>query len=179
VQHEIRDVCAVLFAASPGEATTLRESLLACGITNIRLVRTAQHFFVACKDVQPDVAILCLGSDPRSVLALLSDLRAGTNGANRYLPVIVAQHNPSVPAVAASINAGMHEFLVLPATIKSLSTLIYRAIFVSRPFIIVPGYAGPCRRRRHAAIAHAERRCTAWSGYVHASHRVQAADAAV
>ncbi len=114
-----------------------------------------------------------LSNDPRGVLNLLTKLRSGEQDANRYLPVILAQHNPSAPDVSAAINAGMHEFLVLPATIKSLSTLVYRAIFVARPFIVSPNYAGPCRRRRPSAIAHADRRLAVWPGYL-SVHGVQA-----
>ncbi len=98
-------------------------------------------------------------------------------GANRFVPIIAAQHNPSSAAVHGAINAGTHEFLLLPASIKSLSTLIHRAVFISRPFIDVAGYAGPCRRRRQGAFAHPDRRVAPWPGYVHASHKAQAAEA--
>lgn len=164
-------------APNAGEAMTLRQGLVACGINNIRIAKTLEQFAPLCVAVQPDVAILSLSPDLAAALALIKQIRSGARSLNRYLPVIAAKHNPSTAVVHGAIDSGTHEFLLLPASIKSLSTLIYRAVLISRPFISVSSYAGPCRRRRQTTYTGADRRLAPWPGYVHAAHKAQAAEA--
>jgi hypothetical protein len=104
----------------------------------------------------------------------LKRIRSGAQGANRFLPIIVAQAQPSAQAVRQAIDNGAHEIMVLPASLKSVSNLIYRAVFISRPFIEVANYVGPCRRRRASRDYRGpDRRRAPWPGYVHASHKAQ------
>ena len=174
---EILVVCVVVYAPDTGEAETLRQVLTASGVSNVRVVKTADQFLMLCAEVQPDVAILGLGPDLAAAVGLIKQVRAGARGVNRFLPIIAAKQNPSTALVHAAIDSGTHEFLLLPASVKSLSTHIYRAVFISRPFIAEPAYAGPCRRRRPGAYSGPDRRSVPWPGYVHAAHKAQTAEA--
>ena len=49
--------------------------------------------------------------------------------------------------------AGVHEFLVTPISVKAVADRIKVAVARPRPFVKVPDYFGPDRRRRTAAIA--------------------------
>lgn len=172
---EIRDVSLGLYVPSAGEGLILRQGLAGCGIKSPKSANSPSHFLAMCASGQLDVAIVSLGPASEAALALIRQVRAGAQGANQYLPIIAAQAAPSSASVHAAINAGAHEFLALPPSIKTLSALIYRAVFISRPFIKSPNYVGPCRRRREVARPGPERRIADWPGYVHAAHKAQAA----
>lgn len=172
---EIEGVLVVVYAVDAPSATALREALRACGIGGVRSVRTPEHFFAVCQVDKPDVAILSLKGDAKAPFDLLKSVRAGERGVNPYLPVIMAQAVPSADLVRQAIAAGVHEFLVLPTNVNALSALIHRAVFISRPFIRVQTYLGPCRRRRQIAnYGYPDRRKTPWAGYVHAAHKAAA-----
>ena len=164
---------AVLAPTGP-ECAALREALLACGIAGVRVSDTPARFFSHCLGGGTDLGVIGLGNAAASGFGALNALRAGQGGLNRYLPIIVALAHPTAQIVHEAINCGAHEFLVLPPNVRALSNLIYRAVFISRPFILTSDYSGPCRRRRaNPDYKGSERRRAPWPGYVHASHKAQ------
>jgi PleD family two-component response regulator len=172
MRPEIQGVLTVVYSADAPSATALRESLRACGVVSVRTTRTPDHFLAVCQMDKPDLAILSLKGDTEAPFDLLRRIRAGDRGANPYLPVMMALSAPSAEIVRQAIAAGVHEILVLPTSVNALSGLIHRAVFISRPFIQVPTYVGPCRRRRQIARHGTEdRRKVPWAGYVHAAHK--------
>lgn len=173
MRPEFGELTVVMTGHSGGESITIRQALVGCGIRGIHLARSPEAFLHVCRAVTPDVGIIVLAVSDKSGqgLRVLKELRKEAEG-NRYLPVIVAQNSPCAAIVRTAINTGAHEFLSLPASLGSLSRLIYRAVFISRPFIVTPGYAGPCRRRRQLKnLPNSERRLAPWPGYIHAAHR--------
>lgn len=175
MRHEFQGMLVVIYSVDAPAANALRESLRACGINGVRTVRTPEHFLAICQVERPDVAILSLKDDLEAPFALLKRIREGDRGANPYLPVLMAQAAPSADLVRKAIAAGVHEFLVLPTNVNSLSALIHRAVFISRPFIRELTYTGPCRRRRQFAnYGRPDRRKAPWAGYVHAAHKAAA-----
>lgn len=175
MRPEIQGVLAVIYSVDAPAATALREALRACGVVSIRTTRTPEHFLAVCQVDKPDLAILSLKGDIEVPFDLLRRIRAGDRGANPFLPVMMALSAPSGEIVRQAIAVGVHEFLVLPTNVNALSALIHRAVFISRPFIQVPTYIGPCRRRRQIArYGSADRRKVPWAGYVHAAHKAAA-----
>lgn len=169
--EDVRDL-EVLVGLNPGEAELMRVALTAAGVRTIRTAATPNDYLSLCAHGEPDVGILgfSLGSQP--TLDLLRAIRRGAHGANPFLPLIMAKANADMKAVQLALNAGAHEVLALPTTVRVVQALLHRAVFVGRQFVDVGAYVGPCRRRKPMTWIKQERR-TVWAGYVHASHRTR------
>jgi len=64
------------------------------------------------------------------------------------IPLILCTGHTDRDRVEEGRDAGVSEVLTKPLSPKSLFDKLEAAIFKPRPFIITPGYTGPCRRRR-------------------------------
>ncbi|MBU6373312.1 MAG: response regulator [Alphaproteobacteria bacterium] len=169
--EDVRDL-EVLIGLNPSEAELMRAALIASGVRAIRTANTVSDYLSLCAHAEPDVGILgfTLGGQP--TLDLLRAIRRGAHGANPFLPVIMAKANADLKVVQLALNAGAHEMIALPTTVRVVQALLHRAVFVGRPFVNVAGYVGPCRRRKPMTWLKDERR-TVWAGYVHASHKTR------
>lgn len=101
------------------------------------------------EEVDPDLVITALSTEPESQLQALQALRHLPSCSNAYFPAIVLSPYTERRWVMASINAGAHEFVALPISPLRLWHAINHAVFIGRPFIQTSEYFGPCRRRRH------------------------------
>jgi two-component system chemotaxis response regulator CheY len=64
------------------------------------------------------------------------------------IPIILCTGHTDRERVEEGRDAGVNEVLTKPLSPKSLFDKLDAAINATRPFIITPGYTGPCRRRR-------------------------------
>jgi two-component system, chemotaxis family, chemotaxis protein CheY len=168
---EVRNVSVVVFAPTAWDAGSIHEALTTCGIIAVKIATTTQQCLILCRQLKPDLLIVNITSNRQAAYDIIRSIRAGTDGANRYLSIIAAKADPDGSAVREAINRGVHEFLALPTSVKGISSVIYRAVFISRPFVEVENYAGPCRRRRPVVdVSRPERRRTPWPGYIHAAN---------
>ena len=162
----------VLVGLNPGEADLMRAALTAAGVRVIRTATTPNDYLSLCVNGEPDVGILGFSLGGQPTLDILRAIRRGAHGANPFLPLIMAKANADMKVVQLALNAGAHEVIALPTTVRVVQALLHRAVFVGRPFVEVGSYVGPCRRRKAMTWLKQERR-TLWAGYVHASHRTR------
>ncbi len=64
------------------------------------------------------------------------------------IPIIFCSGHTEKDLIVEARDAGVSEVLTKPLSPQSLFEKLDAAIFHPRPFIIVPTYTGPCRRRR-------------------------------
>lgn len=167
--EDVRDL-EVLIGLNPGEAELMRAALTAAGVRVVRTATTPNDYMSLCAHAEPDVGIFGFSLGGQPTLDLLRAIRRGAHGVNPFLPVIMAKANADMKTVQLALNAGAHEVIALPTTVRVVQALLHRAVFVGRPFVQVGGYVGPCRRRKPMTWLKEERR-TVWAGYVHASHQ--------
>jgi len=72
-------------------------------------------------------------------------VRTGATG-DPGMPIVMVSSHTDVDRVRAAVDAGVHEFVAKPFKAVDLYQRIHSALTATRPFISVPGYAGPSRR---------------------------------
>lgn len=91
---------------------------------------------------------------------LLHWIRTHEDDAIRFLPVIVVSGYTTELMSSQARDMGANEVLVKPVSGTKLASRICTVIDTPRPFIQVPGYFGPDRRRHNTPIAGRDRRVT-------------------
>ncbi|MFC3227980.1 response regulator [Marinibaculum pumilum] len=101
------------------------------------------------------VDVVLLGHQPPRLdgVALARHMRDETASSNPYVPIIMVTARATPETVEQARSAGVHEFLVTPISVKAVADRITVAFARPRPFVKVPDYFGPDRRRRSSAIA--------------------------
>lgn len=176
---DLGDVRVLLAFADVGAGRFIRGLVGAAGVRDCSAVRSVPDALVAIGAERPDLLIsdLAIGDVPAP--KLVGAIRKGKDSANPYLPIMIATSNREMKYFRASIAIGIHEYVLVPCGINAMAETIYRAVFMGRPFIDVPGYFGPCRRRRQAALpAQGDRRVQPWPGYTHSAQRAENTGAA-
>ena len=91
---------------------------------------------------------------------LLKWIRSQKEDAIRFLPVIVVSAYTTEKLVSIARNLGANETLVKPISGNGLASRICSVIDRARPFVSVPDYFGPDRRRQEVEFAGPDRRKT-------------------
>jgi len=170
-QLDIRDVSIVASCRSREEARFVQQLMIACGLSSYITKSDLRTTIEALVTTKPDAALLVMDRDIERMEEFFKTVRAPEFAGNRYLPVIVAQWQPSVVEIKQAIAIGASEIVSLPTNTDAMTRAIYRAIFVGRPFIEVESYFGPCRRRKQIKnYGCRDRRKTEWE-YSHVSVR--------
>lgn len=103
----------------------------------------------ALKQSDPDILFLeTNGQENDPAIEILHRIRHHNESRNPYLPLIAVSPHRSKRDVMNAIDAGFHEYLVLPLTGQRLWTAMTNTVFLGRPFVRTKDYFGPCRRRR-------------------------------
>lgn len=89
---------------------------------------------------------------------LLQWIRAHEKDSVRFLPVIVVSGYTTEVITSSARDMGAHEILVKPVSGNSLASRICAVIDHPRPFIKVPDYFGPDRRRKEMKYKGSDRR---------------------
>jgi len=95
----------------------------------------------------PDIIIADVDLDVITGIELTRMLRRSDTKLVRTVSVILTASAPTRGDVVAMRNAGANEVLVKPFSIRHLADRIRSCVLYPRPFIDVPAYVGPCRRR--------------------------------
>jgi len=169
-QSDIKDVCLVASCRTRDEARLVQQMMISCGLSNYHIRQDLRPSIESVIANAPDVALFVGDRDDAPMREFFRRVRAHDFMGNRYVPIIVALWHPSVAQIKQAINIGASEILSFPANTEALAKAIYRAVFVGRPFIDVPSYFGPDRRRKQIQNFGSERRETPWD-YSHVSVR--------
>lgn len=96
--------------------------------------------------VDPDLIFVELAEDEVDGIAFTKKLRRATIGA-RKAPVIMMTGQATAASILAARDAGVHEFLRKPFTVKDLIRRLDAVILRPRDWIEAVDYVGPDRRR--------------------------------
>lgn len=118
------------------------------GVGTVHAVENGQEAVTLLGKFAPDILFTDWLMEPLDGLALLRWVRQSEHSPNRYLPIVMVTGYTDRRRVFQARDAGVHEFLVKPFSVKALATRIESIIERPRPFIRSPDYFGPDRRRR-------------------------------
>ncbi len=129
-------------------SSVLRAILQGFGVRELVEVRDAAAAFEACRDSQPDVAIVDYELGDITGLEFTQLIRTADDTPNPYLPVILVTAHSERWRVLEAINAGVNEFVVKPVSAVALYARLRAVIERPRAFVRARSYFGPDRRRR-------------------------------
>lgn len=113
-------------------------------------------------DAEPAMALLA--AEPFDAIALddaiagggakfTATLRKATDLINHTIPVILLSGAAEKSQIEKARDAGVNEFVRLPASAEVLGMRLQTALSTPRAFVQGPAYIGPDRRRRTAEVA--------------------------
>jgi len=144
----------------------LRALLNAIGIpsASIKELTDAETVLADLDHFVPDL-ILCEVTLPgMDGVGFIQSVRRLEDEAKRYVPIIVCTGFTDQQQVLACRDAGAHELLIKPMSVRTLYQRIVSVIVHPRSFVYAPIYTGPDRRRRETGGAsQARRACDAGS----------------
>ena len=168
----VKDISLLIVSAESGELSVLRTAAGAANIKDTRIETQPARLFDIHYPDKPDCVIVPLDWKPELKLQLIRRLRRDAESFNRFVAIVGAMHRPTLAQVKTVLGAGAHEFFALPGSTTNLMNALYRAVFISRPFIETEAYVGPCRRRKaNPKWSGPERRLAPWPGYIHPAHQ--------
>jgi len=101
----------------------------------------------AVGETAPDFIVTDLSMAPMDGLSLTRSLRSLKDEKLRALPIILLTGYTERSNLEAARDAGVSAILAKPVTATTLYARIEDVVTKPRPFISVPSYSGPCRRR--------------------------------
>jgi len=110
------------------------------------------------KTYAPDIIITDWAMDPVDGIELTRMLRTNADSPNPYVPIIMLSAHSEANKIVEARDAGVNEFVVKPISVNTLFSRIQAVIERPRPFVRIPGYFGPDRRRRNTRIGEPDRR---------------------
>jgi two-component system, chemotaxis family, chemotaxis protein CheY len=94
----------------------------------------------------PHLAFVDWEMEPMNGLDFVRAVRALPEADNPFLPIIMLTSHAEQPWVVEAKNAGIHEYLIKPATGGAILARLASVINNPRPFVRTEGYFGPARR---------------------------------
>lgn len=101
----------------------------------------------------PHLAFVDWEMEPMNGLDFVRNVRALPERDNPFLPIIMLTSHAEAPWVIEAQGAGIHEYLVKPATGAAILARLAAVINNPRPFVRTDGYFGPARRPAATADA--------------------------
>ena len=126
--------------------------LTSLGVRSIVNATKPDHALRRLNEAKVDVVLAGHRPPLLDGVALARRMRDATECNNPYVPIIMVAGRATPETVEDARIAGVHEFLVTPISVKAVADRIKVAVARPRPFVKVPDYFGPDRRRRTSAI---------------------------
>jgi two-component system, chemotaxis family, chemotaxis protein CheY len=95
---------------------------------------------------------------PMNGIEMVRNIRAGVDGINSFIPVIMVSGYSDIVHIMEARDAGINEFLAKPVSAKLIYLRICSVIESPRSFVNSEEFFGPDRRRRPVDIDGDERR---------------------
>lgn len=99
----------------------------------------------------PHLAFVDWEMEPMNGLEFVRSVRELPERDNPFLPIIMLTSHAEEPWVIEAKNAGVHEYLIKPATGAAILARLASVINNPRPFVRTDHYFGPARRSAAAA----------------------------
>lgn len=131
-------------------ARLLHELLKDLGARHIRVEATTAAALAAAKDDNPQAIFIEYSGEGLDGLDFTLQLRR-SDYACREVPVIMVTAEATAASIIGSRDAGVHEFLRKPYTIKDLVRRLDAVMLNSRDWVEAVRYIGPDRRRFNSA----------------------------
>lgn len=136
----------VLIVDPTPSARLLSDLLKELGARSIHVDGTGKGAQEACRAIQPQMIFTELNGPQLDGLAFVKAVRHST-WACRMAPITVVTGDATAQTIMASRDAGVHEFLRKPFTMKDLMRRVEAVTLKSRPWVEAVHYVGPDRRR--------------------------------
>lgn len=114
--------------------------------SQIWIAETAEKALRLAANHDPQIVFVEMGPTPLDGVAFTRELRRSHLSA-RYAPVIMVTSQATAGGVLAARDAGVHEFLRKPFTMKDLLRRLEAVTLRQRDWVEAVGYVGPDRRR--------------------------------
>jgi len=98
----------------------------------------------------PHLAFVDWEMEPMNGLDFVRAVRALPDADNPYLPIIMLTSHAEAAWVVEAKNAGVHEYLIKPASGGAILARLASVINNPRPFVRTDGYFGPAARSANA-----------------------------
>lgn len=131
-------------------ARLMSETLRAAGPMEVVMVSDIQRGLAAARTMEPQVIFVEHPSTGVDGYTFTRQLRRGDSDA-RKAPVIMVTGEATAAAILTARDAGVHEFLRKPFTIKDVERRIEAVLLRPRDWIEGVNYVGPDRRRFNSA----------------------------
>jgi len=136
----------LLLDSSPGNARMMAELVKDLGADRLYTEVSETQAMETCRKFDPQLVITELSGPLFEGLKFTRALRR-SGLACRSVPVIMITAEATTGAILGARNAGVHEFLRKPFTLRDLSRRIEAVMLHRREWIEAMNYVGPDRRR--------------------------------
>lgn len=130
----------------PGAARLFSELMRDICHSYIWIAATTERAFKIAQTCDPQLVIVSIGDERLDGLGFVRKLRRSTWSA-RKAPVITITGNATQATILAARDAGVHEFLRKPYSMKDLLKRLEAVTLRDRDWVEGVGYVGPDRRR--------------------------------
>jgi len=124
--------------------------LQAFGVTQISEADGGENAWAKLREINPDVLVLDWVMEGMSGIDLVQKIRTDPQTPNPFVAVIMLTGHTHIDHVRMARDAGVHEFIAKPVSVKTMMSRLVSVIEHPRPFVRTATYFGPCRRRRGA-----------------------------
>jgi len=128
----------------------VRRVLSTLDVAAIEDAADGEAAIMVMKHFTPDIAIVDWEMQPMNGLELIKHIRTSADSPNPFLPIIMLSAYSEMSHVLEARDAGVNEFVVKPISVNSLFSRIEAVIERPRPFVRLPDFFGPDRRRKEA-----------------------------
>ncbi|MBL8669331.1 MAG: response regulator [Alphaproteobacteria bacterium] len=142
-------------------ATLAGDILRVLGFSPVIMSYSAEEGEGRLEREKPDIVMLdleCGGG--RDGLDLVRRLRDAGASYNPLVPVIVMTAHSDIERVFAARDAGANEFLAKPFTPRAIFQRLAEVVERPRPFVVLPSFFGPDRRRSSRPFDGEDKRMT-------------------
>ena len=144
--YKFKDITVLIVDRQPAIAELIRDVLWMFGVQRIITRVDGKTGLRAFEKRAPDIVIVDWDLDSISGLAFTQAVRSSLH--NPYVPIIFMTAFSSVKRVVSARDAGITEFMRKPFSAESLYKRIEAIVERPRPFVRVPDFFGPDRRRQ-------------------------------
>ena len=130
----------------PAGAALVGEALRNIARSQTWTATTTERALKLCETIDPQVVFVELGFEKMNGIEFTKRLRR-SQYACRQVPVIMVTGTATAASILAARDAGVHEFLRRPFTMKDLLRRLEAVTLRQRDWIEAVGYVGPDRRR--------------------------------
>jgi len=130
----------------PTGARLIGELMRDVARSQIWIADTAEKAMRLASNYEPHIVFAEMGPAPLDGIAFTRELRR-SHLAARYAPVIMVTGQATAAGILAARDAGVHEFLRKPFTMKDLLRRLEAVTLRQRDWVEAVGYVGPDRRR--------------------------------